>query len=58
MITYYTTPFKLHLCFVFSRLLGADRAPDGGWVSAPGFFLVWSESLGGGHTFPPDQVCA
>lgn len=36
---------------------GADCTTDGGRLSAPGFLLMWTESVGPAHTFPPDQVC-
>lgn len=40
----------------FVSASGARCAPDGGWLSAPGLLLLWTESVGANHTFPPDQV--
>lgn len=43
---------------VVSYPSGADCTTDGGRLSAPGFLLVWTESVGTAHTFSPDQVRA
>lgn len=49
--------FKHHLLFLwFLSASGAGCAPDGGRLSAPGLLLLWTESVGADHTFPPDQV--
>lgn len=42
---------------VVSYPSGADCAADGGRLSAPGFLLLWTDSVGTAHTFSPDQVC-
>lgn len=43
--------------FFLLRPLGLDCSSNGKWASTPRFFLMWTESLGSSHTFPPDQVC-
>lgn len=43
---------------VVSYMSGADCTTDGGRLSAPGFVLLWTDSVGSAHTFSRNQVCA
>lgn len=46
-----------HLCvLVVCCASGADRAPDGGRLSAPGLLFFRTEPVGPDRAFPSDQV--